>query len=63
MVCLWGKLLDNGLGGFCGFVIVVWLILLLGWVFFSSVFVNFKLGNILNKYYLIKNEFWSSVLV
>lgn len=51
-----------GLGVFCGCVVVVWFSLLLG-CFFPSVFVNFKLGNILNKYYLIKNEFWSSVLV
>lgn len=62
MVCLWGKQLDNGVGFFfwfccCGFVFFV-----VG-LFFSSVFVNFKLGNILNNYYLIKNEFWSSVLV
>lgn len=51
-----------GLGFFSGFVVVVLFSLLLG-CFFSSVFVNSKLGNILNNYYLIKNEFWSSVLV
>lgn len=51
-----------GLGYFCGFVVVVWFSLLLGCFLFSD-FVNFKLGNILKRYYLIKNEFWSSVLV
>lgn len=34
MVCLGGKQLDNEVGGDCGFVVVVWFTLLLGWVFF-----------------------------
>lgn len=60
VVCLWGR--QWAWGGVCSFVVVVWFSLLLG-CFLFSVFVNFKLGNILNKYYLIKNEFWNSVLV
>lgn len=62
MVCLWGKQLDNGVGVFFWFCCCGLVFFVVG-LFFFSVFLNFKLGNILNKYYLIKNEFWSSVLV